>query len=194
MRILGPIIRLQIQRSPLKIGEKPNRRYDPAPILSVPRLRITTDGAYGLENGHEIVDVHNRLHPQTRQENPENALSFGFTGHYAEMRNRFGEHMALGCAGENVIVEVNRRIALESVKDGVVILGADETEKLRLAQIRVAAPCKPFSGFALRHQLVEPAVLKATLQFLDDGTRGFYSVPQVRQAVELQLGDLLALA
>ena len=89
-RILGPIIRLQVQRSPLKTGEKPNRRYDPDPIVSVGRLRITPDGAYGLENGQEILDVHNRLHPQTRQEGPENALSFGFTGHYSEMQDRFG--------------------------------------------------------------------------------------------------------
>ena len=192
-RVLGPIVRLQVQRSSLKIGEKPHRTYDPAPILSVERMKITPEGAYGLQNGHDIVDVHNRLHPQTKQENPENALSFGFTGHYREMQGRFGEHMALGCAGENVIVEVHQRISLATVQEGVAILGRDGTEKLRLSQIRVASPCKPFSGFALGHRVVPPSVLKATLEFLGHGTRGFYSVPQVKDQVEIRVGDLLAL-
>jgi hypothetical protein len=191
-RILGPIVRLQVQRSPLKIGEKPNRRYDPGPIVPVDRMRLTPDGAYGLANGHEILDVHNRLHPQTRAERPENALSIGFTGHYAEMRRRFGEHMVVGCAGESVIVEANRRVRLEELLGGLVILAPDGRERLRLTGIRVAAPCKPFSGFAHRHQVVEPEVLKATLQFLDEGTRGFYCVPQAQQAVDIQVGDALA--
>src|SRR2546430_5652355 len=37
MRELGRIVRLQIQRSSLKTGEKPRRRYDPAPLLAVDR-------------------------------------------------------------------------------------------------------------------------------------------------------------
>src|SRR2546425_6533822 len=36
----------------------------------------------------------------------------------------------------------------------------------------VAHPCRPFSGWALGG-MVEPEVLKETLQFLDDGMRGF---------------------
>jgi hypothetical protein len=192
-RVLGPIIRLQVQRSPLKTGEKPNRRYDPEPIVSVDRIRLTPDGAFGLENGQEIVDVHNRLHPQTRSDRPEKALSVGFTGHYTEMRDRFGEHMVLGCAGESVIVEANRRISLEEVLGGLVVLAPDGRERVRLAEVRVATPCKPFSGFAHRHQMVAPETIKTTLQFLDEGTRGFRCVPQVQQSVEIRVGDMLAI-
>ena len=42
---LGKIVRLQIQRSPLKTGEKPNRVYDPSPILAVNELTLTPLGA-----------------------------------------------------------------------------------------------------------------------------------------------------
>src|SRR5574337_1547489 len=41
LRPLGKIVRLQIQRSPLKIGEKPSRVYDPSPILAVAGLTLT---------------------------------------------------------------------------------------------------------------------------------------------------------
>src|SRR2546425_816411 len=47
MHNVGRIVRLQIQRSSLKTGEKPNRTYDPAPLLAVDRLALGPDGALG---------------------------------------------------------------------------------------------------------------------------------------------------
>ncbi|MBI4502520.1 MAG: hypothetical protein HY700_15340 [Gemmatimonadetes bacterium] len=191
-RILGPIIRLQVQRSRLKTGEKPNRRYDPAPIVSVDRLRVSPEGAVGTLDGREYVDVHHRAHPATRNDRPEKGLSVGFTGHYAEMQERYGNHMTVGCAGENIIVDLNRRIPLSEVEAGLVILAPDGRERVRLKQVCVARPCKPFSGFAHRQQTVEPETLKATLQFLDDGLRGFRCVPDVAGEIEIEVGDLVA--
>jgi hypothetical protein len=109
------------------------------------------------------------------------------------MRERFGEHMIVGCAGESVIVETPRRIALDEVQGGLAILSPDGKERVRLARVCVAAPCKPFSGFAHREQVVEPETLKGTLQFLDQGTRGFRCVPEVSGAVEIAIGDVLAI-
>ena len=190
-RILGPIVRLQVQRSPLKVGEKPHRRYDPAPILEVERLRLSPEGTIGLVDGQEFMDVHHRSHPQTRQNRPEKGLSLGFTGHYREMQRRYGSHMTVGCAGENVIVDLPRRISLDEVLMGLAILGPDRTERVRLGQLCVAHPCKPFSGFALGGKLVEPEVLKETLQFMDEGMRGFRCVPDVTAPVEIEVGDLV---
>src|SRR6266568_4890860 len=101
MRDLGRIVRLQIQRSTLKTGEKPTRVYDPTPILAVSRLAVGRDGVLGE--------------------------------------------------------------------------GPDGRELVRLDVLQVAHPCRPFSGWALGG-MVETDVLKETLQFLDDGTRGFYCV------------------
>jgi len=47
MHNVGRIVRLQIQRSSLKTGKKPNRAYDPAPLLTVDRLALGPDGALG---------------------------------------------------------------------------------------------------------------------------------------------------
>src|ERR1700694_4918441 len=106
LRLLGRIVRLQIQRSKLKRGEKPNRYYDPAPLLAVDELTLTPHGALvRLAGGGTLVDIHHAAHPDTRHLDRTNDLSVGFTPHYAAMRERFGAHLVDGCAGENILVE-----------------------------------------------------------------------------------------
>jgi len=174
MRDLGRIARLQIQRSTLKTGEKPNRVYDPAPLLAVDRLSLGPDGALGLgPDGTWLVDVHHRAHPHTKNADGAHGVSIGFTSHYALMKERFGAHITIGCAGENVIVEADRRITLEDIERGVVLVGSDGGELVRLEVLQFAEPCRPFSGWALGG-VVESHVLKETLQFLEGGTRGYY--------------------
>src|SRR3989441_3992264 len=121
MRELGRIVRLQIQRSSLKTGEKPTRVYDPMPLVAVDRLALGPDGALGEgPDGSWLVDVHHRAHPRTKNEDGAHGVSLGFTAHYALMRDRFGERITLGCAGENIIVETEHRIAFEDLARGVV--------------------------------------------------------------------------
>lgn len=174
MRDIGRIVHLQIQRSTLKTGEKPNRVYDTAPLLSVERLAVGPDGALGhAPDGSWVVDVHHRAHPRTKNEDGAHGLSLGFTSHYDLMRDRFGGHITVGCAGENLIVAADRRITLADVERGVVLLAADGRELVRLDVLQAAEPCRPFSGWALGG-VVESRVLKETLQFLEAGTRGYY--------------------
>ncbi|MGH7673612.1 MAG: hypothetical protein ACREMC_12000, partial [Gemmatimonadales bacterium] len=109
MRTIGTVTRLQIQRSSLKTGEKPDRVYDPAPLLAVPHLLVTPDGVLGAgEGGAWIVDVHHRAHPLTKNEDGLHGVSVGFTSHYAAIRDRFGDRIVIGCAGENIIVAADR--------------------------------------------------------------------------------------
>ena len=174
MRDLGRIVRLQVQRSSLKTGEKPTRVYDPTPLLTVDRLALGPDGTLGEgRDGSWVVDVHHRAHPRTKNDDGVHGVSLGFTSHYALMRDRFGDHITVGCAGENIIVETERRIAFEDLEGGVVLLTPDGRELARLNVLQVAEPCRPFSGWALG-DVVEARVLKETLQFLEGGTRGFY--------------------
>lgn len=193
MRDIGPLIRLQIQRSPLKTGQKPDRTYSPAPILAVERLRVTPEGVLGLSaEGTWLVDVHHAAHPATRRREDSNGVSLGFTGHYQRMRERFGDRIAPGCAGENLIAEVADRLTLEDLRGGVAVVGADGRERLRLQVLDVARPCRPFTGWALGTR-VEPEVLKQHLQFLDGGMRGFYC--RAVGTGEVGVGDrLVALA
>jgi hypothetical protein len=74
MELLGKIVRLQIQRSTLKPGERPYRWYDPAPLLDVPALAVEPSGVFGLtDSGERIVDVHNVEHPKSQNSGGMNA-------------------------------------------------------------------------------------------------------------------------
>ena len=109
----------------------------------------------------------------TKNDDGAHGVSIGFTSHYALMRERFGNRVTPGCAGENVLVETAGRITLDALAGGVAFVAGDGREVARLDVQQVAHPCRPFSGWALGGT-VETDVLKETLQFLDEGTRGFY--------------------
>lgn len=184
MRTIGTVTRLQIQRSSLKTGEKPDRVYDPAPLLAVPHLLVTPDGVLGAGEGDAwIVDVHHRAHPLTKNEDGLHGVSVGFTSHYAAIRERFGDRIVIGCAGENIIVAADRRFTYDDLAGGVAIVAPDGAERVRLKVLDVAHPCRPFTGWALGRR-AEPDVLKSHLQFLDNGMRGFYCVGEGVGTVE----------
>lgn len=189
MRPLGSLVRLQIQRATLKTGVKPDRKYDPAPLLSVDRLAVGPDGVLGAgpENSW-LVDVHHRSHPATKNEDGLHGVSVGFTAHYQLMRERFGERLTLGCAGENLIAQTDRPLRLDDIAQGLAIMAPDGSERVRLKVLEVARPCRPFTGWALGG-VVESQVLKECLQFLDEGMRGFYCSGVGTGIVEV--GDVL---
>jgi hypothetical protein len=192
--VIGPIVELQIQRSQLKIGEKGARVYHTDPIVAVERLRVSREGIIGVQHGTELLDAHHRDHPLHKNDDGVHGVSVGFTSHYGIMQRRFGPHLRLGCAGENIIVQSERRFELPDVERGFVILDQAERPKGRLEDIAIAHPCKPFTGFAHRNEVVAPEVLKESLQFLDGGLRGFYCtwVANEEPAI-VERGDLLAL-
>jgi len=189
MRPLGSLVRLQIQRNTLKTGVKPDRVYDPAPILAVDRLAVGPDGVLGAgPDGSWLVDVHHRAHPATKNEDGLHGVSVGFTAHYEAMRQRFGDRLTLGCAGENLIARTAAPLALADLAGGLAIVGPDGSERVRLRVLEVARPCRPFTGWALGG-VVESQVLKECLQFLDEGMRGFYCTAEGAGVVEV--GDVL---
>lgn len=189
MREIGRIVRLQVQRDSLKTGQKPTRTYSPAPILNVPRLVVSPAGVLGAgSEGAWVVDVHHRSHPSTKNEDGDHGVSLGFTAHYDAMQERFGDRIAPGCAGENIIVETDVRIQLADLTAGITIVDPTGAEVLRLAVLQVAHPCRPFTGWALGRR-VTPEELRAHLQFLDDGMRGFYC--RALSSAAVSLGDRL---
>ena len=173
MKLLGKIARLQIQRGSLTIGSGPTRYFDPAALLAVDELFLTSGGAFArTADGSCLVDVHHAAHPFTRSRG-ENTLCFGFARHYEAMRDHFGEPFAFGCAAENIIVDGRAsRVTLADVAAGIVI----ETDQgpATLTNVIVAVPCMPFSKYALRDPDASPEAIKSALQFLNDGMRGFY--------------------
>jgi hypothetical protein len=193
MRTIGKVTRLQVQRGSLKTGEKPTRTYDPTPLLAVPQLHVSPDGALGASpggGGMWVVDVHHRSHPVTKNEDGLHGISIGFTSHYEAMRERFGDRVVVGCAGENIIATSDRQLSYDDLAAGVAILSPDGKERVRLKVLEVAHPCRPFTGWAIG-KTVEPEELKRHLQFLDNGMRGFYCVGEGMGTVSL--GDSIAI-
>ena len=177
LREIGVVARLQIQRTSLKVGEKPNRVYDISPLVSVQRLRVSGAGAVAIQpGGQPALDVHHLGHPNS-QHAAWNGVSIGFTPHYVRMRERYGTHLTDGCAGENVLIETGGLVRLDDLQAGVLIQCA--AGDLWLRSIRMARPCLEFSRYALREPRADrdSDAIKDALQFLDGGLRGFYVTP-----------------
>ncbi len=191
MREIGLIKHVQLQRSSLKQGQRPQRYYDPAPLLLVERLCLAPGGVSSVgANGEPIIDIHHAGHPETKNSLGKNCISISFTSHYYAMRDRFGAHLTDGCAGENILVESDQVWSLDQLGAELVIQRADG-QMVALASLIVAAPCVEFSRFA--HLSADPLTadqLRTTLQFLDGGMRGFYARLADGQAdTEIRAGD-----
>ena len=216
MELIGTIIRLQVQRSSLKLGERPRRWFDPAPLTPVSALELEDGGVVGITaDGERILDIHNLRHPETRF-GSDNALSIGFTSHYEAMRERFGERIVEGIAGENLIVQTDRSFERTDLPAEVIVETADGHAEL--IGMRVIEPCVEFSRYALNlgsgrppeHDLGTPAEhdtadftgsapggkvdprVKETLVFLRRGMRGYCGMYS-RGARVLRVGDRLLL-
>jgi hypothetical protein len=193
---LGRIVLLQIQVASLKAGVHPHRYYDPAPLRSVDRLLLEPAGCVGATaSGERVVDVHHAQHPQTKNRRGLNGLSINFTSHYQAMRERFGMHLSDGIAGENILVESKDSLALDELGDAIFIRRAGGST-IRLADIVVATPCVEFSRFAnFGGERLTSAELRSTLQFLDDGRRGFYaSLAENAAEPVIEVGDRVYIA
>jgi hypothetical protein len=185
-----PIVRLQIQEWPLKHGDKPYRWYDVSPIRQVDRLVVSDDGAVGRINGggSDLVDVHHVRHPESRNHGRASGLSIGFTSHYRAMREQFGEHVTDGVAGENVLVDANRRMTAADLAGGS--LRTSDGRDVPIDEVHVAEPCVEFSRFVLQVPHGEAgAAMREPLQQLRGGVRGFYVA--LAEPVELTVGDHL---
>jgi hypothetical protein len=191
-RELGRVVRLQIQRSSLKLGERPHKYFDPAPLLEVPELWLTADGVAADAQGGTL-DVHNAGHPASKNVRGINDISVGFTAGYARMRARFGPTISEGIAGENILVACDTLPTLDELQHGLRLVSADGG-CIALGETSVAHPCVEFSRFALGDREAAPALVSETLRFLDDGTRGFYVTVDLSEPRRVAVGDRLEVA
>lgn len=190
LREIGTIVRLQAQRASLIAGEGAARAYTLAPLVSVPRAAVSRRGIVGLLPGERIVDVHHADRADSLGDG-ENSLSIVFTPSYARMRERFGDHVLDGSAGENILIETSEVISPGELRRGLAVRPGESQTMVWLRSVVVARPCVNFSRFALRLPQAErsSAEMKAALQFLDNGTRGFYATADNPDAATLSLGD-----
>ena len=149
MRFIGTVVRLQVQESSLKVGTKP-RRYDPAPIRSVPALSLSPAGVVGLRR--ERGDHRRRAPPRPP----------GLQEPRRRERDLAWLHGPLPSPCESGSVSIFRRycrgehpdrgrsaVSAADLAGGVVIEGADG-RRLELQSVIVAAPCVEFARYALK--------------------------------------------
>lgn len=190
VRTLGHVAFVQVAPRTVKVAGEPEG-YDPTPLTRVDQLLLNRRGAVGLaEDGRWIMDVHHTDHPHSRNRRAGNGVSLGFTSHYAAMRDRFGSHMHDGCAGENIVIASDTQLVRENLGTFLVIHHRETAQYFVLDAIQIAEPCVPFARFALGEQQAEsPAALKAGLQFLRWGMRGFYLLPIGYQVMVVEPSD-----
>lgn len=191
MTLRGTIVRLQVQRRSLKVGDARARQYDPSPIVAVPSLSVTEEGVWGSgDSGEAIVDVHNATHPESKNRELTNGVSICFTSHYEAMRERFGEHLADGLAGENILIQADDIVLPEHMPAEFVIQG-DDGQQIRLANISVAAPCVEFSRFALQYpEGAKPdQTVSEAVKFLHNGMRGYYAKLVDPKSARISVGN-----
>lgn len=192
MHEIGQIALTQVQRSVLVVENGSESYYDPTPLVVVEYLLLSPQGVSGITaGGSQVMDIHHEHHPNSHNHKGMNGLSFGFTSHYQAMRNKLGEHLVDGIAGENIVVESKTSHSLSDLGGRLAIQIQQTRQFVYLAGLKVATPCVEFSLFAANHGMPLPAAkLKETLQFLNGGTRGFYArMEDVPTAAKVQAGD-----
>ena len=186
------IVRLQVQRGPLKTGRAPLRRYEPAALVPVISLLAGPRGVHGVTaDGEQVLDVHHRDHPASRDRMGQAGILFIGTGDYLALRARYGEHLADGLAGETVLLDAPEGFAGRDLPPVVTVRTA--AGALDLQDVRPADPCVEFSRFCLRQEpsaVVDDAVRHALVD-LDGGARGYRCVAS--SSATIALGDVLCL-
>lgn len=194
MKTIGVIKFVQIQQDSLKEPlDDGTRRYNPTPLLRVKRIQLTDDGVIGLtDSDDKIIDVHNTRHPNSRYRG-DNPISIGFTSHYDKMRQELNNQLKDGIAGESIIVETSTVYTPERIGGRLAIQLQNSDTYVYLNEVIPIPPCEPFSRFAQNRDLT-PQETKSTLQFLSNGTRGFYGkLEDVSTKPIIQAGDILVL-
>jgi len=178
IRELGKVKLVQIQPSGLIIETPSGDFYDASRRVEVSSLLITPLGIEAtLADGKHVLDIHHINHPD-KAYGKKDLVSIGFTSHYEAMRKRFGMHMVDGIAGENIIIENDQEIWSDDLGQKIAIENPEKGQQVLLDLVKFAKPCNEFSHFATysQHEKLPAKELKSTLQFLNNGRRGFLLV------------------
>ena len=177
-RGLGTVKLVQLQPHGLIIKTSSGYYYDVNRRVEVDHLLITPLGIETTTvDGVRVLDIHHISHPDKAYDD-DDLVCIGFTSHYEAMRARLGEHMVDGTAGENIIIENDEEVWTADLGRRIAIENQETGHRTLLDFVSHAAPCREFSLFATQSQHTKlPAnKLKETLQFLENGRRGFLLV------------------
>lgn len=180
-RALGKVKLVQLQPTGLIIkSDKTDSGYfyDASRRVEVDEIIVNTKGIEAiLPDGKQVLDIHHLDHPD-KEYDDDDLICIGFTSHYDAMREKFGDHMVDGIAGENIIIEFDKEVWEDNLSKTMIIENHKTGHKMLMDFQCFAAPCSEFSHFATNSQdkKLPVAELKETLKFLNKGRRGFLLV------------------
>ncbi|MCP3973516.1 MAG: hypothetical protein GY720_03370 [bacterium] len=187
--LLGPIMRLQIQKERLVVGTRPDRVYRTEPLVPVDAVAISSEGVISNVDGGWVLDVHHTAHPASTRSELGRLLSIGFSAHYDAMAKHFAE-APYGIAGENIMVDTDRVITEDDIAGGLMIQRPDR--QIQLKGAAVAEPCVPFTRFMLQDARAHVDDVKPNRDFLRRGMRGFVmGLDDLDETTTIELGDLV---
>jgi hypothetical protein len=186
MQKIGTVKFVQVQRESLKTMDGETRIFYTEPLQRVEKLRFTPEGIVGIGTlGEEIIDVHSESHPHSRYRG-DNRISFGFLQNYERMRQRFGTHIKDGYAAESIVIDANIDVSKLDLSRRFFFQYGDTV--IELKEVIPAPPCNEFSTWCLIVPQCADDV-KAALQFLMNGTRGYYADLAAAGDYSVQAGD-----
>ena len=192
VRELGIVKLVQVQPSGLIIETPSGYLYDVSRRVEVENILVTSLGIEAITvKGEHVLDIHHINHPDKAYDN-DDLVCVGFTSHYEAMRERFGQHMVDGSAGENIIIENHQEIWMDDLGTNIAIESAETGRRIYFDVVRFAAPCEEFSHFVADSQSerLPSKKLKETLQFLNNGRRGFLlALSDGQETVIIRAGD-----
>lgn len=192
IREIGVVKLVQVQPNGLIIETPSGYFYDVTRRVEVESLLISSLGIEAITpEGEHVLDIHHINHPDKAYDD-DDLVSIGFTSHYDAMRTRFGEHMVDGSAGENIIIDYADEVWEEDLGKQIAIENAETGHRALLDLVSFAPPCEEFSHFVnqSQHERLPAATLKSTLQFLNNGRRGFLLLlNEGQEEVTVQAGD-----
>ena len=132
LRELGKVKLVQVQPSGLIIETPSGYFYDVSRRVEVEKLIITSLGIEATTaSGEHVLDIHHINHPG-KEYDDDDLVCIGFTSHYVAMRERFGEHLEDGAAGENIIIEYDQEVWTDDLGQQIVIENAETGQKTLL--------------------------------------------------------------
>jgi hypothetical protein len=179
MHEIGKIVAIQIQT-----------QVDAESLISVPKAFLAPNGVTGVqENGEEIQDIRHSEHPETIATNESKPLHMTFTNRYAEIREQFGEHVTDGMAGEHIIVQVNYPFDKHGMGNSLVLHNQQNGKMVRLVETQKLEATLELANF-IKKDTIPEAMSEAAVEFLAE-KRGYSAQPQIDEAVEVNIGDVL---
>ena len=192
LRELGRVKLVQVQPNGIIIETPSGYFYDVSRRVEVESLLITSRGIEAKTPGGEhVLDIHHLDHPD-KMYDEDDLVCIGFTSHYNSIRERYGEHIVDGSAGENIIIDCESEVWPKDLSHQIALKNQESGHIGVLDLVHFALPCEEFSRFVMGSQYEQPPAgeLKETLRFLGNGRRGYLLVfNNTQESVEVRPGD-----